>query len=102
VDEGRPTVSQHTTCEWLGSDAAPVVVEARPPAQGNEKRVSTGNQIQQLPAEPPDENSLIVFSGDEKQVREGFAIALRATGMVASFLPTNIPLSTIRPNREDT
>jgi hypothetical protein len=75
VDEGRPTVPQHSICERLGSDTAPTVV--------------------------PDESLLIVFSGDEKQVREGFAIALHAMGVEANFLPANIPLSTIRPNRED-
>ena len=75
MDEGRPTVPQHGICERLDSDTAPIIV--------------------------PDETSLIVFSGDETQVREGFAIALHATGVEANSLPANIPLSTIRPNRED-
>jgi hypothetical protein len=75
MDEARPTVPQPGICERLGFDAAPTGVA--------------------------DETSLIVFSGDEKQVREGFAIALHAMGVAANFLPANIPLSTIRPNRED-
>ena len=42
----------------------------------------------------------MVFYGDEQLIREGFAIALRAMGLDANFLPIDIPIPTT-PNRED-
>ena len=81
MDERRRSLPYPDICEPIGSDAAPVVVPS--------------------PAEPAHENPQIVFSGDEQQVREGFALALRAMGLDANFLPIDIPLPTVSPNRED-
>jgi hypothetical protein len=88
VDERIGPLPHHDTCERIGSDAAPVVVDIR----RDEQPVVPGGQIEPSPAEPPRENSQIVFYGDEQQVREGFAVALRAMGLDADFLPVGIPL----------
>ena len=76
MDERRRSLPHPDICEPIGPDATPVVV-------------------------PPPENPRIVFCGDEQQVREGFAIALRAMGLDANFLPIDIPIRTTSPNRED-
>jgi hypothetical protein len=60
-----------------------------------------GDQVEQPPAAPVGESEQVVYCGDAQQVREGFAIALRAMGGAADFLPGNIASSTISPTRED-
>jgi hypothetical protein len=77
VDDQRPTFPHHALCEPIGSDAAPI-------AQNVQR-----------------ESSLIVYSGTDRQVSEGFAIALRIMGLDASFLPVGIALATNTPNPED-
>ena len=81
MDERRRSLPHPDICEPIGSDAAPVVVPSA--------------------AEPPLENPRIVFYGDEQQVRGGFAIALRAMGLDANFLPIDIPIPISSPIRED-
>jgi hypothetical protein len=57
---------------------------------------------EQLPAEPPPrENAQIAFFGDEQQVREGFAIALRAMGLDENLLAAGIPAPATHTNRKD-
>lgn len=58
-------------------------------------------QVEPQPSESPRESSLIVFCGDEQQVRKGFAIALRAIGIEAHFLAAETALRTTSLNRED-
>ena len=68
-------------CRQNGSDAAPLVVDVGRPTDA-------GNNLF-LPNCPDDclpylrENSLIIYSGTEQRVREGFTIALRAMGIEA-------------------
>jgi hypothetical protein len=88
VDERRRPLPHNDIDDRIGSNAAPVAVDARRAAEGD---VSSG-EIEPLPAEAPPEDSQIVFYGDEQRVREGFAIALRAMGLDADFLPVRIPL----------
>jgi hypothetical protein len=88
MDERRQPLLHHDTCKRIGTDAAPVVVDVR----RDEQRVVPGGQIDPLSAEPSRENSQTVFYGDEQLVREGFALALRAMGLDADFLPVGIAL----------
>jgi hypothetical protein len=77
VDDRRPTFPHHEPCEPIGSDAAP-----------------TAESV-------PRESSLVVYRGSDRQVSEGFAIALRIMGLDTSFLPVGIVLATNAPNTED-
>jgi hypothetical protein len=76
MDESRPTFPHHEPCEPVGSDAAPI-------AQNVQR-----------------ERSLAVYCGTDRQVGEGFAIALRIMGLDANFLPWRIAPDT-NPKQED-
>jgi hypothetical protein len=98
VDERRRSLPLHDIPERIGPDAAPSAGEVRPSTEGDARRVvPDAFQIEPLAAESSHENPQIVFYGDEQQVREGFAIALRAMGVGA-----DIALPAARANREDT
>jgi hypothetical protein len=58
------------------------------------------DQVERLPSDPVGESGQVVYCGNAQQVREGYAIALRAMGVAADFLPGNIASSTISPTRE--
>jgi hypothetical protein len=74
MDKGL-SLSVPGLCEQTGSDTAPLVVDVgRSPDAGNSLVFPTCNQIQRLPAEPLREDSLIIYSGAEQRVREGFSI----------------------------
>jgi hypothetical protein len=47
------------------------------------------------------ENASVTYSGSAQQVSEGFAIALRAMGLEADILPSDIAQSDATPNPED-
>ena len=102
MDERKPSISLHGLCGRIGSDAAPIVVDVRRPADLDDKLVvPTRYQVEQLLANPLRESSLIVYCGNEQQVSEGFAIALRIMGGEANLLHVDIaPLAT-SPNREE-
>ena len=90
MDERRQPLPPHDTCNRIGADTAPVALDVGA-AEGDEKRAVPSGEIEPVPAEAPPENSQMVFCGDEQQVREGFAVALRAKGPDADFLPVGIP-----------
>jgi hypothetical protein len=134
VDDRKPSLSLHGPCAQIGSDAAPIVADVRPPADPNDKlvvakpgrverlerfrakwvpvRVKKTRQIDNpeprsdsietekaLASEPP--RAQIVYCGTEQQVREGFAIALRAMGIETEFLAGTLCPPAISANRED-
>jgi hypothetical protein len=86
-----------------GLDPGWVPVRARKTRQikNREPRFDSIETEKALAAEPPRESAQIVFCGTEQQVREGFAIALRAMGIGTDFLPGTLCPPTIGPNRED-
>jgi hypothetical protein len=47
------------------------------------------------------ESSPVVYCGSDRQVSEGFTIALQIMGLDTSFLPVGIVLATNTPNPED-
>lgn len=88
MDERRRSLPHQDIHERIGP--ASIVVKAV-----GESVIHT----EQLPAEsPPRENAQIAFYGDERQVREGFAIALRAMGVEA---PADLAPPNPNSNRED-
>ena len=77
---------QHGICERTCLGAAPTFPKARRPTDMGDKHVAlTGDEVERQ-QDSPRESSLIVYCGDEQQVREGFAIALRAMGIEAHLL----------------
>jgi len=90
MDERRRSLPHQDTYERVGSDAATIVLKAV-----ENRIVRTSGQ------EPPREDSQIVFSGSEQQVREGFATALLAMGVEINVLPSDIALPATRPSTED-
>jgi hypothetical protein len=88
VDERRRSLPHQEIHERIGP--ASIVVQA------------AGESIihaEQLPAEPPPrESAQIAFYSDERQVREGFAIALRAMGIEA---PAHLAPPSPNSNREN-
>ena len=62
----------------IDADLAPIVMDVRHPANPHDKSVAPiRNRIEP----PPAGDSSIVFCGSEQEVREGFAVALRAMGI---------------------
>jgi hypothetical protein len=74
MDDRRPTLFLHDRCEPTGSDTAPENVRR------------TGS---------------LVYCGTDRQVSEGFAIALRVMGLDTSFLHAGVAPATNTPNSED-
>ena len=73
------------------------MADVRPPTDLNAKLVVPNlDQVERPVAEPPRERAQIVYYGTEQQVREGFAIALRAMGIETGFLPETLCPPTIR------
>ena len=98
MDDRRPTFPLHELCEPIGSDAAPIAANV----QHSAELAAPGREpIEQLSAGLERESSQIVYCGSDQQVSEGFAIALRAMGVDANFLPWGIALAAKSPNRED-
>jgi hypothetical protein len=102
MDEKGLSLSVPGLCEQTGSDTAPLVVDVgRSPDAGNSLVFPTCNQIQRLPAEPLREDSLIIYSGAEQRVREGFLHSLRAMGIEADVQPRDTALLPAGPTKED-
>jgi hypothetical protein len=77
VDDRRPTFPLDDPCKPTGSDAAPEAENIRPVS------------------------SSAVYCGADREVSEGFAIALRMMGLDANFLPVGLAPVTNTPNTED-
>jgi hypothetical protein len=84
MDDRKPPISSHDVSGHICADVAPTAPGAR----------RFPDQVEQLPASPLREGS-VVYCGNVRQVSEGFAIALRATGVGADILPAT------SSNRED-
>ena len=53
------------------------------------------------PTDAVRESSSVTYSGSERRISEGFAIALRAMGFGAGLRPSDIAQSDATPNPED-
>jgi hypothetical protein len=102
MDEPKRRTSRHRLCGRIGADAAPIAVDLRRPADLDDRVVvPTSDQVERLPDDPKRESSLIVYCDGEQEIREGFAIALRAMGVEANFLRAVIVPPATSSNRED-
>jgi hypothetical protein len=102
MDDRKRSFPLHRPCGQIGSDAAPIVACVGPSTGLNGKLVVPNPyQVERLVAEPSRESAQIVYCGTEQQVREGFAMALRAMGIETDFLPGTLCPPTVSPNTED-
>jgi hypothetical protein len=99
MDDRKRSLSLHSPGQ-IGSDVAPIMADVRPVTDLNDKPVAPNpDQVERLAAELP--RAQIVYCGTEQQVREGFAVALRAMGIETDFLPGTLSPPPISPNRKD-
>ena len=83
------------------SETSDVEVEVQPAFAIGGQSIGDG-QVQSLADQPSRESSqTVIFHGDWQQVREGFALALRAMEVMANSHPIDLPFPVGRPNRED-
>jgi hypothetical protein len=102
MDEDRPSISPPDLHVRFGFDVAPTMRGVRRSVDlDNKPVVPTRDQVERLSANPHRESSFVVYCGNEQQVSEGFAIALRAMGVEANILQADVELLAICTNRED-
>jgi hypothetical protein len=77
MDDRNNPLSPDELRQGIDADAAPVVMDVRRPANPHDKSAAPIRTR----IVPPAKNSPIVFCGSEREVREGFAVALRAMGI---------------------
>jgi hypothetical protein len=83
MDDRKNPPSPDAFRERIDADAAPVVMDVRRRANPHDKSAApTRNRIEPTPAG----DSSIVFCGSEQDVREGFAVALRAMGIAPDVI----------------
>jgi hypothetical protein len=96
LDERRRSSPHHGSAERLD-----LAIDVQPASDARKQPID-GGQVQPSPDGPSQECSqTLVFYGDGQQVREGFAIALRAMEIVANDQPDDFVFPWGRPNRED-
>jgi hypothetical protein len=98
VDEAKPSISPDSLYEVIGPDPAPIAVDVRRPADPGDASVGPGLD---LPADFRRKSSSFVYCDNEQEVREGFAIALRAMGIEAIFPGADTVRRAAASNRED-
>jgi hypothetical protein len=102
MDESRPLFPRHDLCGQIDPEAVPIAAGVQHATKPDDKvAVPVHDTNDQLPTALHPESSTIVYCGTEQQVSEGFAIALRAMGVEANFLPWGIPSDAKIPNTED-
>jgi hypothetical protein len=84
----------------LGSKSAPIIVDVRRPADSDDQLVVPArNHVGPAPTDLLRESSLVVYCGNEQQVREGFTLALRAMGVEVDHFHEDIALPKYNLNR---
>jgi hypothetical protein len=87
LDERRRSSPHHRN-----SERSDVEVEVQPAFAIGERSIGDGQA--QSPPDQPSRESLqtVIFYGGGQQVREGFALALRAMEVMANSHPIDLPL----------
>jgi hypothetical protein len=88
--------------ETIDADTAQVATGVRRRTIPDDEIAARDPNESQLIESQVVERQVVVFCGDQQQVNEGFAIALRVMGLDADFLRGDIPPTAIHPNRETT
>jgi hypothetical protein len=83
-----------------GAQESDLGIDVRPASETRTQ--PDGSQVQPPSARsPPESSQTLVFYGDAQQVREGFALALRAMEGITHSQPIDFTFPWGRPNRED-
>ena len=90
MDETKPSISPCNSHGRIGADATPMTVDNSRPADAGDRVVGCPPNPVLVPVEPLSERSMLVFCDSERELREGFGIALRAMGVAADFLPADV------------
>jgi hypothetical protein len=102
MDGRKASLSSHDPGERVGADAAPIAPRVRHSADAEHQFADPiADPAERWPADPLNEDPALVFCGDQQQVNEGFAIALRVMGIDTDFSRGRIPPTTNHPTRRD-
>jgi hypothetical protein len=101
MDQPKSSISPYDPCARIGFDAAPIAVDVLRPAGPDDRVVVCPPDRAEVPGDPLPESSIILYCDSEREVREGFAIALRAMGITANFLISDIVPPAAGPTREN-
>jgi hypothetical protein len=86
MNDRKTSISIHDIFGPIGADTAAIAAGVRRATDVEHKLADPLlDQVERSPLNPPRESSAVVYCGDAQQVSEGFAIALRAMGVVASI-----------------
>jgi hypothetical protein len=101
MDEPKPSKSSYDPRGRIGSDAVPKAIDVHRPADLDDRVVVPTSDQFYSPVDPKRESPVIVYCDNEHEVREGFAIALRAMGIDSNFLLADIVPPAASSNMED-
>ena len=102
MDDRKAPISSHDPDGRIGADAAPIAPRVRRSTDVEHKPILPhSDQAKRWPADPLHEDPVVVFCGNQQQVNQGFAIALRVMGIDPNFLRGRIPPTTNHPTRRD-
>ncbi len=83
--------------EQIGSDPVPTAADLQHSAELDELLAVPGQPVERLPSALQRESSQMVYCGTDRQVTEGFAIALRIVGVDATFPSAGTALAYEQP-----
>ena len=102
MDDRKASLSLHDPDGRVGADAAPIAPRVRHSTEAEHRPVHpAADPAERRPADPLHDDPVAVFCGDQQQVNEGFAIALRVMGIDTDFSRGCIPPTTNHPTRRD-
>ncbi len=84
MDEPKLPISPPDPSGPVGAEAAPAIGDDRRLAVSNQEIVASSRDLVEPPADPLRENSHVIYCGNEEELSEGFAMALRVMGLKQS------------------
>ncbi len=103
MDDRKASLSSHDPGGRVGPDAAPIAPRVRHSADAEHQLAHpAADPAERWPADPFYDDPAVIFCGNQQQVNEGFAIALRVMGIDTDFSRGRIPPTTTNhPTRRD-
>ena len=85
MDEPKSSISPFDCHGRIGADATSIAADVSRPADAGDTVGGCPLSPVAAPADCLSERSMIVYCGNERELEEGFCIALRAMGVAADF-----------------
>lgn len=85
MDEPKLPISLPEPDGPVGAEAAPAIGDDRHLAVSDQETAASDRDHVEPPADPPRENSHVVYCENEEELSEGFAIALHIMGLKQSL-----------------